>query len=160
MSTYYPNAVNVQSIVGIASNVSHSDNPPFSLGDFLSFYPQFEDIIPALIIQQFINIANSSVFEDWWGEMWKTAMCWFIAHFCTVYLQGTTNAGSSSAEILQAASVRGLQTSKSVDSVSISYDYSNLTQDLQGWAGFTTTTYGVQFATFAKLLGKGGIYVW
>jgi len=160
MSSYYPSMVNVQSIAGTASNVSHNDNPPFTLGDFLNLHPQFtNEVVPTSILQQFINIANQTVFNDLWGELWTTAMGWFIAHFCVIYIQGKVNAGSSEASILQAATTKGLVSSKSVDSVSISYDYSAL-QSLQAWAGFTLTSYGAQYVTFAKMLGKGGMYIW
>ena len=50
-------------------------------------------------------------------------------------------------------------TSESADGVSYSRDGSAL-NDLNGWAAFKMTTFGVQFATMAKLVGRGGMYVW
>lgn len=84
----------------------------------------------------------------------------FIAHFCTLYLQTAAEPGSAAAEILAAGELRGLQASKSVGGVSISYDYNTALSGLDQWGGWTTTAYGAQFAALAKLYGKGGMQVW
>ena len=44
--------------------------------------------------------------------------------------------------------------------VSYSQDVSTITNDLDGWAQWKLTKYGVQFASIAKLMGKGGMLVW
>lgn len=164
--TGYPSSVNVAQLVDSASNIVIGTNPPFSLGDFLSIYPQFGDntlgvpMVPEVILQAFIDMANSCIFEEAYGGMWSHCMGLFVAHFASLFLMGSANPDSGPGAVIAAAKSRGLETSKSVDSVSVSVDYSAITQDLQGWAAWTLTIYGVQLATLAKIVGKGGMYVW
>ena len=77
-----------------------------------------------------------------------------------MHLQSQQPEGASAAAVLGAAATAGVVTSESADGVSHSMDLSALTQDLNGWAGFKLTTFGVQFATLGKMVGKGGMYVW
>ena len=67
--------------------------------------------------------------------------------------------GTDASQVLASASSAGMVTSESADGVSYSRDGSAL-NDLNGWAAFKMTTFGVQFATMAKLVGRGGMYVW
>lgn len=164
--TGYPTSVNVAQLVDSASNVVIGTNPPFLLGDFLSIYPQFGPtsqgvyMVPEAILQAFIDMANSCIFEEAYGSMWAHCMGLFVAHFATLFLMGSADPNGGPAAVISAAKSRGLETSKSVDSVSVSIDYSAMTQDLAGWAAWTLTIYGVQLATLAKIVGKGGMYVW
>ena len=76
-------------------------------------------------------------------------MSLFIAHFLTLYLESMSDSDTPSAdEVISSATVRGIITSESVSGVSYSQDVS------------TITKYGVQFASIAKLMGKGGMLVW
>ena len=63
------------------------------------------------------------------------------------------------AGILKAGQARGLETSVSVGDVSVSTDFSIIAAGIEGWAGFKTTTYGIQLAGIGRLLGKGGMYI-
>lgn len=162
----YPSSVNVPDLVSKASNVVTGDNPPYTVGDFLAIYPQFgvnsssQEVVPSFLLDQFIAMANSCLKEAQYFELWSYCMGLFVAHFATIYLMGTSSADSGAQAVISAAKSRGLETSKSVDSVSVSYDFSQIGQDLAGWAAWTLTIYGVQFATMAKLNGLGGMYVW
>jgi hypothetical protein len=55
--------------------------------------------------------------------------------------------------------VLGITTNESVDGVSYSVDISAFMQDLDGFAAWKTTAYGLQLATLAKLYGKGGMVI-
>lgn len=156
-------------IIGNASNIQSGSNPPFALSDFLSSYPQFGQvdvsgnytgIIPLAVLQMYLDLANSSVNQQRWQSYWQTAMGWFIAHFCTLYLQGSANINSPAADVLAAGQAKGLNTSESVGDVSVGVDYNLVAQDLEGWAAWKLTIYGQQLATIGKLVGKGGMYVW
>ena len=160
-------SIDVPSLVSAASNIVTGSNPPYDVtGGFLSIYPQFgensegDEIVPLVLLQSFADMANSCVKEEAYGSMWKHCMGLFIAHFASLYLMGATSPDSGAAKVLAVAKSRGLETSKSVDSVSVSVDYTAMTQDLAGWAAWTLTFYGTQFATLAKVIGKGGMYVW
>ncbi|WP_217368957.1 DUF4054 domain-containing protein [Brevibacillus sp. HB1.4B] len=153
-------------IIGIASNVRTGTNPPFTYNDFTTMYPQFgpdangKTVIPQEIVQMYIDLANACILEARWNAYWKVAMGWFIAHFLTLYAQGTADPNSGAAGVLKAGESRGLITSKSVGDVSVSRDYSFLANDLDGWAAWKLTTFGQQLATIGKIVGKGGMYVY
>lgn len=153
-------------IIGDASNIKNGSNPPFLLSEFLQTYPQFgpdingKSVIPQEIVQMYINLADSSIKEARWHGYWPLAMGWFVAHFCTMYLQGTADPTSGAAAVLVAGQAKGLNASESVGDVSVSTDYTTIAQDLDGWAAWKLTIYGQQLATIGKLVGKGGMYVY
>ena len=158
--------IDVNSIVSNASNLRAGENPSYALGDFLSVYPQFGPdtngnyVVPTTILQMFINLANASLQESRYHDAWALCMGYFVAHFATLWLQGTANAGSSATQVLAAGKAQGLDTSESVGDISVSTDYSAIANDLNGWAAWKLTIYGQQLATIGKLVGKGGMLVW
>lgn len=158
-------------LVSTASNLRGGANPPYTLNDFYINYPAFgpmhpcdssnaEYLINPVVMQMYIDLANACLQESRWRSYWKVAMGWFVAHFLTLYLQSMADAGSPAAKVINAGQARGLQSSKSVGDVSVSYDFSTAMNDLDGWAAWKLTVYGQQLATAAKLVGKGGMYAW
>ncbi|WP_088832728.1 DUF4054 domain-containing protein [Paenibacillus tyrfis] len=153
-------------IIGEASNIRIGSNPPFSLGDFLTVYPQFgpdangQTVVPQQIVQMYINLADACVMEARWHAYWQTAMGWFIAHFCTLFLLGAADPNGGAAAALAAGQAKGLNTSESVGDVSVSMDYGEIGKDLDGWAAWKLTIYGQQLATIAKMLGRAGMYIY
>jgi len=152
--------IGVAQIIDNASNVRIGENPPYTVADFLSVYPGFSPAVPEPILQIFVDLAHASVKQVRYQDAWQFCMGLFVAHFATLWLQGTTEAGSPAAKVIAAGETRGLRISKSVGDVSVNYDYNVIAQDLNGWAAWKLTTYGVQFATIAKILGKGNMMVW
>lgn len=157
---------NFNGIIGSASNIKAGTNPEFKLIDFCDVYPQFGPdkqgnyVIPEFVIKMYLDLANECVKEVRWHGYWKTGMCFFIAHFCTLYLQGVADPNSGAAGILEAGKAKGLDTSVSVGSVSVSTDYSVIASEIDGWAGWKLTSYGQQLASIGRLLGKCGMYVY
>lgn len=153
-------------IITNASNLKTGTNPPFTLDDFYSIYPQFgadakgNYVVPQLIAQMYLDLANASIKESRWKTSWKIGMSLFMAHFCTLYLQGAANPDSGAAAVLKAGQAQGLQSSVSVGDVSISTDYSVIASGIDGWAGWKLTSYGQQLATIGRFVGKGGMYVY
>jgi hypothetical protein len=144
-----------------ASNIRGGDNPPFDLPDFLAVYPQFGGgAVPPDVLEMYLELANSALQEQRWHSYWKTAMGLFIAHFATLWTMSTADPTGDAAGVLAAGAARGLVASKTVGAVSMSMDYSLLTQDLNGWGAWKQTTFGSQLATLARLAGKGGMQVW
>ncbi|HBS58611.1 MAG TPA: DUF4054 domain-containing protein [Firmicutes bacterium] len=164
------------SLIAAASNIRSGDNPPYELADFYALYPAFgpretpaEDpegepivtyLVDPAIVGMYIGMADAIVKEARWRRQWKFAMGLFIAHFLTLYLQSLADANSTAAQVVAAGQTRGLVSSKSVGDVSVSYDFSTIAQGLDGWAAWNLTTYGMQYATLARMTGKGGMYVW
>lgn len=158
--------IDVNGIVSNASNVNTEDNPEYTLSDFYAIYPQFNkdangnQAVPETIIQMYINLASTCISKTRWGDYWNVAMCWFIAHFCTLHAQSIADPGSNANAVVQTAQAKGLDTSVSAGGVSVSTDYSAIAQDLDGWAQWKLTAYGQQLASVGKLAGMGNMMVW
>ncbi len=129
------------------------ENPPFILTDFFRIYPQFQAALPEEIIQMYLDFAHHCIRYSRWKNGFQIGIGLFVAHFCTLYLQSFSD--SSAQSVINAGQSKGLVTSKTVDGVSVSYDYATALQDLSEWGGWTMTTYGTQLVMLAKLYGKG-----
>ena len=155
----------VVAITATASNVLPGTNPSYAMSDFIAVYPQYgpdaDDnyLVPTIILQMYIDLANACVKQARYRSYWPICMGFFLAHFATLYLQGTANSGSPAEQVIEAGRAQGLTTSESVDGVSVSTDYSTIAASLSGWAAWNLTGYGQQFATIAKMVGMGGMYV-
>lgn len=151
--------------IAAASNLRTGDNPLFGFDDFVALYPAYTKrpdetyLVNPIVINMYIGLAHTVVKEARWHGGWKLAMGLFVAHFVTLYLQGTVQANADAETVLAAAQTRGLVASESVADLSTSYDYSTAAQGLEGWASWNLTTYGQQYATLARMVGKGGMYV-
>jgi hypothetical protein len=156
----------VQNIIAGASNIREGKNPPFSVEDFKKIYPQFwadgvKEILPDEVIEMFLGLALEIVNIARYHGAWKVCVCLVAAHFLILYLRTmSSNPDPTAADIIKAGETRGLVASKSVDGVSVSYDYSTAISDLDGWAGWKTTEYGIQFIAYAKVFNLGGMRVW
>lgn len=160
--------MNIPGIVKGASNLKGGDNPPFTPHDFKKLYPHFfestrgnrlKPLVPLDVIKMYIELAHSSIKKSRYHEGWEMCMGLFVAHFVTMYMQASADPDGGTAAAAQAGQTKGFIASEAVDGVSVSYDFSQILSDLDGWAGWKATTYGVQLATLAKLYGMGGMYV-
>lgn len=149
----------INGFIAQASNIKAGDHPPYGVSDFLDRYPQFSGNVPEEVLRDYVELGLSCVNYKRFNAMWKTALGFFIAHFCTLYMQSMQPYGTAAASVVATASSAGMITGESADGVSYSRDGSML-NDLAGWAAFKMTTFGVQFASMARLVGKGGMYVW
>ena len=149
-----------QQAFAVASNIVDGENPSYTCEDFRKIMPAFTaEIIPDEQLQHFIDLAQAVVKEARWMSLWREGMRLYIAHFVTLFLE-TPPEGATRQQILNGGKLQGNKTSKSVGQVSVGYDNgSQATSDLEGWAAWKLTTYGVQFATYARLIGMGGMYV-
>lgn len=155
-----------QAIIRGAANIKGGDNPPFTAADFKEIYPQFWDeegkpLVPQAVLDMYIAFVDSFVKASRYHEAWKVCMSLAIAHFLVLYLRTmSADPDSGAIGVIKAAETKGLVASKSVDGVSVSYDFSTALADLDGWADWKTTEYGIQFITYAKNYMRGGMYVW
>ncbi|RXI46085.1 DUF4054 domain-containing protein [Clostridium tetani] len=156
---------NFNGIIGSASNIKAGTNLKFTLDDFYEVYPQFgkdsQDnyVVPKVVVEMYLDMSHACIKENRWHKQWKFGMCLFIAHFCTLYLQGIASADGGVKGILEAGKSKGLDTSISVGDVSVSTDYSTTT-NINGWTGWSLTSYGQQLISIGKLVGKGGMYIY
>ena len=155
--------ISEQELINLASNIKGlMDNPSFDATKFLSFFPQFTNKVPEAVLNFYIRLANNSLSYSRWGDSWEMGMTLFVAHYLTLYLQTTNglNENSPVSQVLANSYAAGLTASKSAGSLSKSYDYGSVNDDFAGWGAWKLTAFGQQFATMAKLVGKGGSYLW
>ena len=145
-----------------ASNIVGGVNPSYTIQDFFAWYPQFDgDIVPPPVAQGYLTYAHACLKYNRYKAHWIICMGLFIAHFLTLYLQ-TLGDGldADASEVIATAEAHGVIVSESAGGVSDSQNVNVITDDLNGWAQWKLTQYGVQFASIARLIGKGGSYVW
>lgn len=161
------NAYMMMEVFRGASNVILTDNPEFTRVDFNSIFPVFklqdgteiqQGDIPEEVFNLFYNMANKSLKYDRYKSQWKYCMCLYIAHYMILYLQ-TQNGDPSAQSALVGSIPRGIASSKSVDGLSISYDFMDAATDLSGYGTWKYTIYGQQLATITKMYGHGGMWV-
>lgn len=151
--------MSIRNLIGLAANIVDGVNPSFTSAEFLELMPSFKGNIPDAVLEHYVTLAHSVVKEARWHGMWKEGMRLFIAHYLTLYLMSTAPDDADAVGVINAGGTNGVATSKSVGQVSVNYDVNIANGDLNGWAAWKLTTYGSQFATMARLLGKAGMYV-
>jgi hypothetical protein len=117
-------------------------------------------LVPDDLLDLFISMATASIQEARWHSQWKYAMCLYVAHFCALYLQTQAGPNLTASQVVATAQGMFPKSSKSVGDVSVSYDTSAINNDIPGWAAWKSTVYGQQLATIARIVGRGGMYVW
>lgn len=154
-----------------ASHLNVTPNaPPYTVEMFYEDYPFFiagEKIpgcnkvtVPDQFIQAHVDYANDIVRQNIYGSSWRYCCGLVVAHMLIMYLRSAVPVGSDPNRIVTAGLPTGLATSKSVDGVSISYDYSYLGTNAQKYGAWGLTLYGLQFMTLARAMNKGGAYIW
>jgi hypothetical protein len=160
--------------------LKNAPNPPYGIDEFKAVYPYFftvqdEDddtdpnaspdpfvsvpLIPVEVLEMYIVFAHSCVKIWRYHEGWKLCISLFIAHFVELYMRSMVEPGSDAAQIVNAGQTKGLVASKSVDGVSVSYNFAQAAKGLEGWAEWMTTEYGAQFATLARMYSPRSIYI-
>lgn len=148
-----------------ASGIKPKNEHTYTSEQFLAVYPQFATVIddapviPQAVMDMFLELTNEVVSEVRFGKMWEYACGLYLAHMLTLWMTGNVPDPESADDIVAAGTSIGAVTSESADGVSYSLDTSAV-QDLAGWADFKLTRFGVQYASIAKRLSKGGMYVW
>ena len=131
---------------------------------FKTDFPQFynadgECLVPAKILNMFIERANNAITPDKWGDAWEYAAGLYVAHFCTMYLQTySPNSETPGQAAATGGLTGGIKTATLGDS-SVTYDTDALTQATSEWGSLNATKYGQMLATEARLVGMGGTYV-
>jgi hypothetical protein len=140
-----------------AANVVYGTNPAYASTDFLGMHPKFTTIVPDAVLSAYVALANACLVQARYQDAWTIVMGLFISHFLTLYLQSDGTSSPSAAQAASSGLAKGIAISQSVGDVSVSYQ---ATEGLDGWASWTLTSYGQQFATIAKVLGSGSMYIW
>ena len=159
--------MSVFGVIARASNIRHGDNPTYTIDTFFDSYPQFakvddngQPIIPQVVAEGWVQLAHASLSYRRYYDCWEMAMGMFIAHWLTLYLQSSASPDAPVSKIISDGLAKGIQTSKSAGDLSVSYDFSVVANDFDGWGTYKNTMYGQQLITLAKQVSIGGMCVW
>lgn len=121
---------------------------------FRATFPQFADDTkyPTPMIQARLNLADAMLSESRFGvDIFPYIVGLFVAHYMALYAADARSSSVGGA----GGTNSGVQTSKSVDKVSVSYDASaTLNPDAGFW---NNTRYGSEFWEYLMLFGAGAI---
>lgn len=156
-------------VVGRAANIGHGKGD-YTLEMFQADFPQFfkkepgEDggmalvpFLPATVLHEIINQANTAVQPHKWLDGWRYAVGLYVAHYATLYLRNFSDNPQTASQAAATGSVSGVVKSATLGDSSVSYDTEAVTKGLSEWGDFNATSYGQQFATRARLVGMGGM---
>lgn len=147
---------------GAAANIGQSAGD-YTVEDFQADFPQFftaegQPLVPATMLQEFVNMANVSVQLDKWLDSWRYAVGLYVAHYATLYLRTYSESSSTPAQAAATGVLVGIVKSAMLGDSSVSYDTSAITQGTADWGDLNSTAYGQLLANRAKLVGMGGSY--
>jgi hypothetical protein len=148
-----PNGTAIVSIAG--SNLTLSAKATASVTAKMTIW--YAPPIPFAIIVAYVFLASACLVQARWLDMWNVAMGLYIAHFLSLYARSDGDPNSTTGQIASQGIATGIQVSKSVGDVSVSYQ---ALQGLVGWGSWNLTLYGQTLATFAKAIGSGPMLVY
>lgn len=121
---------------------------------FRADFPQFADETkyPTTMIQARLSLADVLMSESRFGEdIFPYVVELFVAHYMALYAADMRGAAVGTA----GGANSGVQTSKSVDKVSVSYDASmTMNPDAGFW---NNTRYGAEFWEYLMIFGAGAV---
>lgn len=120
---------------------------------FRSAFPEFADtaIYPAAQVTFWAGLAESLLVTDVWGSTKDFAVQLYVAHEITLATQNVKAAAVGGSP----GQSGGIANSKTVGSVTVSYDAASQTEKDAGW--WNRTTYGQQLWRLIKIFGAGAI---
>lgn len=120
---------------------------------FRAQFPEFASATtyPDAQVTFWLGIAANRVDPCAWGALADFGTALFTAHNLVI----AARRAKASAIGGQPGATQGVQTSKSVDKVSVAYDAGSTTVD--GAGNWNATDYGVQFWQYAEMMGAGGL---
>ena len=170
MLGYTNNAYMMMETFRSSSNVILTDNPPYTLDMFEKVFKNFcieggtiepedgSDKIPVEVFNLFVGMAQASIKHDRYKSNWEYLMGLYIAHNLFLYLKASEgDPGATSA--LSSSLPFGIASSKSVDGLSISYDFVGMQEDFSGYGTWKLSLYGQQLIALTKIYGHGGIWI-
>lgn len=163
MLGYSNNATMMMETFRGSSNVIITDNPEYTCCDFKNVFPLFVigesvDEIPVEVFNLFKAMADKAIKYDRYKTSWKYCMGLYIAHNLTLYLKASQGDPGTQAVLASSLPV-GIASSKSVDGLSISYDFMGAAEDYAGYGTWKLTTYGQQLITMTKMYRGAGMWV-
>lgn len=127
----------------------------FDKADFRAAFPEFADTAryPDAMLDFWAGIGERLFIAHRWDTVYDYGLQLFVAHNITLAAQNV----SASAAGGVPGGVSGPTTSKTVGSVSVSYDAASSIEPNAGH--WNLTTYGKMLIHLARMIGAGGIQV-
>ena len=146
-----------------SANIILTDNPEYTKAMFLESFPVFstsfdDGTIPEYVFNLFVGMAQASIKKDRYNSAWEFLMGLYVAHNLVLYMR-TQQGDPSAANALKGSLPVGIASSKSVDGLSISYEFMGLEEDFNGYGTWKLTTYGQQLITMTKNFGRAGMWI-
>lgn len=146
-------------IKSLAANLGNGMGD-YTVQQFQEDYPQLgRSPVPASILTQIIQMANSSIQPDKWLDSWRYAVGLYVAHYVTLYLRSCSFGGDTPEQAAASGTLIGVVQSVRLGDASVNYDTTALTAGTENWGDLNATTYGQMLANRAKLIGLGGVLV-
>lgn len=122
---------------------------------FRLMFPAFGDTTKYSdpMVTMWLDYATKRINVERWGELADTGVGLITAHTLVLEAQSVAQASAGAAP----GGKVGVQTSKSVDGVSVSYDVSSAT--VAGAGHWNQTTYGTRFMELSRMMGAGPMQV-
>jgi hypothetical protein len=119
---------------------------------FRSAFPEFSDknVYPSGSVQFWLTDAVNNVNPDAWGNSTAKGVYLYLAH--QLLMKGRRPAKGQAG-----SQVSGPIASKSVGSVSVSYDTASTAETGAGW--WNSTQYGKEFFRLSRIYGSGPIQI-
>lgn len=123
----------------------------------VSFNVVTAPIVPTAVVNAFIALAVNSLYISRWGDTWQIAVCMFVAHYLTLWAQSQTASPNSNAAMLVASGLaQGIDIAQHAGDVS----YSVKPVEIEGFGAWNLTSYGLQLATLAQVIGSVSSVIW
>lgn len=123
------------------------------IAEFREIFKEFDaENFPDSAVEFFLQIALNYVDKARFGNIYNNALFLYLAHNLSIY-----NSGQAAARAGSIGSGGRAIASKSVGSVSITYD--NSSDVVSGAGDLNATTYGRQFLQLQKMFGAGCVQV-
>lgn len=128
--------------------------------DFPQFVkPEIQCLVPAAMLQVFLQNVNESILPSRYCGMWRYAAGLYVAHFSTLYLKTYSDGSVSAAQAATKGQQAGLVSEAAMGDTSIKYDNTAVMAAQAKWGSWNSTQYGQQLITMARMIGMGGMYI-
>lgn len=142
---------------GGAGIVDNSTNPSYTAAMFFAAFPEFNGKATDSLVGEWISLADTVICVGRYGSFWSLAMGLFVAHNLIMRLKAG-NSEIPTELLLSNSGEVGVEQSKSVDTLSVSFDTASTLDEYKGWGNLKETSYGRQLIDLMKACDGGGFF--
>jgi hypothetical protein len=151
--TYFPKGTTILSVSG--GNITLS-NAALASASSVNLFVYPAPWLPLILIQLYITLASSSLVQARWNTNWYLAMALFVAHYCTLWMDGETGPNLTASQIATSGLQMGIMISQAAGDTSAGL---KPIEGLEIYGAWNLTRYGIQLATLATGYGAGIMYI-